>query len=983
VSGRGIGLIGFIALLAFARPLVTPSLAAEPEPAAQHQPPSQILHLTSRAASTWRDGAISIVQLDGPVAIELERATLSAQRAVVWLTEARGGQEGEQSVVVALMGDAKVVQPGITRSGGELLVNARVNGPIQITADMRSTSDLSASPTYQQAIRLRQQVELAPATRPVVVPSAATTRTGTAAPGTMLYQPAPVYFRSPDSTSVNVEGRLAFVCSRGVAITTQDPGGQFIQMQAERAVVFTLLTNLRDIGGPNAPKSIEESITSAYLEGDVRVSILPSDPLQPEQRLQAERVYYDFPTQRAVLTDAIIHTVDVQRGIPIVVRAKTVKQLSDGEFRVRNSEITTSGFAVPSYSIRADKAYVRSEPSGDERYGNRVTFVGENITFNAFHLPFFYLPVVGGQFTERGFPLRGISFGDSTKYGPYIESEWGFFETLGRIPPRNFDLSFHADYYGDRGPGTGFDGRYGGGFISPSSRQAYNFEGEFETYFVWDNGTDILGRRRGEIPVDEDFRGMVDWRQQTFLPDDWQLQLRAGWVSDATFREEWFEDDFNNGLPLETSLYLKRQHDTEAITFLASVQANNVVTTSDLVQEQFEIERVPQIGYHRIGDSLWNDKLTFYSNNTVERVRFNVSGANLGEQGYRFGADVRPGRPSLGLMGETGLGGPPPVDEDFTNRGDFRQEIAYPVALGRVKAMPYVVGRFTSYSETPDSGRADRAFAGTGVRFNTQFWRIDNSAESKLFDVHRVRHIIEPEVHLWTGVENIDPSELWIYDEPVDRVYDYSAAQVALRQRWQTKRGGPGRWRSVDFFTLDIEANFFSNQPSDVELAPLGFRGMFYPSMPEVAIPRNSLNADAKWRISDTTILISDVQHNLDERRLATASVGMIAQRSPRTSYYLGLRYIDELDSSIGTAAIGYQLTAKYSIALRESIDFNDGSNVYSWVTFTRKFDRFFMLFTVFNNADSGESGFSIGIYPEGLAAGISSDQLANTSRRR
>ena len=73
--------------------------------------------------------------------------------------------------------------------------------------------------------------------------------------------------------------------------------------------------------------------------------------------------------------------------------------------------------------------------------------------------------------------------------------------------------------------------------------------------------------------------------------------------------------------------------------------------------------------------------------------------------------------------------------------------------------------------------------------------------------------------------------------EPIDAINDISAAQIALRQRWQTKRGGPGRWRSVDFFTFNVEGNFFANQPDDDELAPTRFRGLFFDSLPEASIP--------------------------------------------------------------------------------------------------------------------------------------------------
>ena len=52
----------------------------------QYQAPSEKLQLTAKAASTWSDGATDVVQLDGPATIELDRAVLSAQNAVVWIT---------------------------------------------------------------------------------------------------------------------------------------------------------------------------------------------------------------------------------------------------------------------------------------------------------------------------------------------------------------------------------------------------------------------------------------------------------------------------------------------------------------------------------------------------------------------------------------------------------------------------------------------------------------------------------------------------------------------------------------------------------------------------------------------------------------------------------------------------------------------------------------------------------------------------------
>jgi hypothetical protein len=291
--------------------------------------------------------------------------------------------------------------------------------------------------------------------------------------------------------------------------------------------------------------------------------------------------------------------------------------------------------------------------------------------------------------------------------------------------------------------------------------------------------------------------------------------------------------------------------------------------------------------------------------------------------------------------------------------------------------VPYGVARYTGYTESVDGGNVNRGFFGAGVRFNTQFWTVNNGVESDFWDIHRIRHIIEPEVNLWTGVENATPDELFIYDESVDKVYDISAMQLALRNRWQTKRGGPGNWRNVDFFTLNVQANFYNNQPPADQLVPVGFRGLFYPSAPELSIPRNSINADATWRLSDTTVLLSDMQYNLDEQTLATASIGMIAERGDRTKYFLSMRWIDPLSSRIASLAMTYQLTPKYTIGGRFAYDFGDSSDVYTSMSIQRKFDRFFVLVSVFNDANSGESGFNFGIYPEGLGSGASTDAIS------
>jgi hypothetical protein len=771
-------------------------------------------------------------------------------------------------------------------------------------------------------------------------------------------------------TTETTDGKVALVLSRGVTLIQHrrtPRGEELLELQAEKAVLFTPLEDVKALQEAGQIKRVQDAIVGAYLEGDVRVTYTPAAGATGEQRLNARRVYYDFVTDRAVLTNAVLHTMDPELQLPVVVRASKIRQLSIGEYAAEDMELSVSQFARPSYSIASEKIYVRSRDTGDPRFGNLITFGSDATTFNSFGVPLFWWPKIGGSITERGFPLRGAGVEDSTRFGTGVRTKWGLFELAGQPPPQDLDATLLVDFFSDRGPALGLDADYAGGFLTDPLRERWAFEGDFTAYFVNDHGFDSFGRASTRFDEPTELRGHALWRHQHFFPNDWQVQLRAGYVSDATFLEEWFERDFERGDPHDLLAYLKRQQETEAFTLRFQMQPNNLVTTANLLQEQFEVERLPEIGYHRIGDSLWDDRLTFFSDNSLGLLRFNRTGASLRDQGFVPEADLLPGIPSLGQTG---------TNDDVTLRGDFRQEVDYPMSFGQFKVVPYGVGRYTGYDDSPLNGSKQRLFGGVGAKVNTQFWAVDNSIESRMFDLHRMRHIIEPEVNVFAAGTTVDRTEIFNYDEDVDGINDVQALQLALRQRWQTKRGGPGRWRSVDVFSIGLEANFFANEPDDSLLNPLGFRGLFFPSLPETSVPRDSVNGDAQWRISDNTAVIGDLQFNLEESELATASVGLVVRRDVNLLYFLGLRYIEELDSNIATIFVNYELSPKYSIIGVQNYDFGQNEDVSSVLQIRRKFDSFVLGLSLHHDERDNQSGFSIILLPTGLGQQFQSDQV-------
>lgn len=949
---------------------------------------SDHLIIRAKTATTWVQPGTThtnIVQLEGPLSIDLDRTRMVADHAVLWLTPVKGTLLEEEEAAIALLGNVRVDQQGQVQQEGErLYVTATVRGLVRMTVDQRRVGSQENGEVYQAAQGMRPPPPSATPdeldnwlTQPSRTP--ATTQAATPA-----RKSQPVAFSADKIESVMTEeGTVAIVVTGNVKLFQRRSGEEMLEMQADRAVLFTPLRSLKDLEKSDKFEKVEDAVSSAYLEGDVRIVHTPPGRRAADQRLLANRTFYDFETDRAILTDAVIHTVEPQRGIPLTVRARTVRQLSMGEYRGEKVKLTQSSFFTPSYHIGMKQAYIRQVDTGDSRYGSVTQFSGKSVTFDLFGNSVFYLPAVAGQATQRGGALRDIELGGGTNFGYGFRTDWGLFELLGQMPPKGLDSTLSLDYFAERGPAVGLDGKYEGGFVTDLSRQPWAFEGRWETYLANDHGEDDLGRKRLDVEPSQSLRYRLFWEHQFFFPDNWQVQLSGALISDATFQEEWFMRDFYTQRPLDTAIYIKRQEQSEAFTLLASFQPNDFVTTSNLQQEQAEIERVPELSYHRIGDSIGEDGLTFFSNNTLGGLRFQNSSSPLfvpageeGGQGFRGGDS--PGLPSFGQTGKP---------TRLTYRGDFRQEVDYPFSLGRFRFVPYVMGRYTWYSQSPDPEESsnDRIMAGAGLRVTTSFWKVDDTAKSDLWDIHRLRHVIEPELNVFTSASTTDREHLYLYDEAIDSVTDISALQLALRQRWQTKRGGPGRWRSVDFFTLNVEANFFMNQPSDAELNPVAFRGLYFSSLPEASIPRNSINSDAVWRVSDTTAVLSDVQFNLDEVNLSTASLGLAVSRDERMAYFAGVRYIDsggfnrvdadgtvrehDLHSVVVTGAVNYQLTTKYTMALAQSFDFGERERVQSRYSLIRHFDRWYASVTFRVDHLGDDSGVFVNVWPEGLGA--------------
>ena len=971
-------------------------------------PTSDKIRIGGDQAYNWSEGETRVLFVDGNVTLQADDATLSADRAVIWLTPGKGdGTPGapatEYDVQIALLGNAKVTRGEITREGPELFVTIQTRPDVQLDAAALTPGNRSGDVHYLAASQLRRRALQMPA-QPLP-PGRATTRSSTTQPTTEptsrpVRPPGPplTFNAARVSTEMTPEGRVALVLSgdekaSDVLLVQTRPDGSRVQLQANRVVIFSYLTDARQLmQGRLGQLDADRDVDAAYLEGDVRINVTPALPNLPEQSLRASRVVYEFATDRAVLTDVLLHSYDPNAPAPLSVRARTMRQLGANTYEADGASITTSNFNTPAIALSASKVTVRQADTGDPRIGTRTSFVANNVTPRIYGLPVFWLPRVWGSTSEGGgVPLRDVSLSSSSGFGVGLETQWGLFETLGLRPPEGTDASYRLDYFTKRGPAFGFDTHYAGGAVNESTLQPWSCAGDFTAYGVYDEGVDRLGKRRGSISFEDDpqFRGRVRWDHQQFLTDGWQVQARLGYTSDGTFLEEWFRNEFRNGQPLDTSLYVKRSIGSEFFSVYGNVDLNNVATVADQLQEvnvgdggfrnPLIVERLPEVTYQRLGDSLADDRLTLMSNNSLAGLHFSESYAGLQELGLgnRGGTpeidESFAGIPSYGYTGYT---------DAYVVRGDFRQEVSMPLGDDRFRIVPYGVVRYTAYSDAPDASFRDRILVGTGIRSSTQFHKTYDNARSKLFDVDRVRHIIEPQMNLFGAVQTRDRTDFWIYDEDVDGVSDIAAAQFNIRQRFQTKRGAPGKQRSVDFLTFNTGVSLFANEPEEPTPAydadgdntfedAGSFRGLFFNGMPEASVARSTLFADSIWRVTDTTAILSDVSWNIDNASLATLGTGVAIQREPRVQYFVGARYIGELNSTIGTFSVDYELTQRYSIAFNESFNLTEGASQNTSLELVRKFEQFVLTLTVYFDQIEDEGGIAFSVSPRNIPLGF------------
>jgi hypothetical protein len=717
------------------------------------------------------------------------------------------------------------------------------------------------------------------------------------------------------------------------------------------------------------------------------------------QVLRAAQVYYDIDRSRAVALSADLELGSPQLSDVVRLRSKEVQRLSREEWDLLKMDVAASKTpSDPGLSIASTRSTLTERPgyvrnifgipyrnllTGEKIEGVDRLLTMRNATTWLEGVPVFYFPYLRVDPSEPFGPLLGVGFGQDRIFGTQVYSTWDLYKLLALRPPSGHSWTLNLDYLGDRGPGFGSDYTYSVPAAAPGL--ASPARGLIRSYWINDRrDSDILGGDRGPVqdPFPPGFRGRAFWRHQQEILDGLYFQGQLAYITDQNFVEQYYKQEWDLGPNQETFAYLTYQQGNGWLGGLVEPR----LARPWIAQTEY----LPELKGALIGQSFF------------DLFVYNVRG----------GATYAQTRPSL-------LNPGPVLSTDQqieTGRFDVYQELSLPFNLGPLKLAPYGVLDLTQYTEDLTGSARGRAYGGGGVRGTIPLSRLYPDVSSELFNVRGLYHKVTLGANWYAAqsdtpftqlplVDRLNddavdqayrnmrpmqplylpgPAGLALRDDPifnpqqyairrlvnnrVDTLDSINVLQLDLFQRLQTKRGYPGFEHTVDVATLDLSASYFPNSERDNFGKPWAF-----------------LEYAFLWNVGDRVGVQSAGWFDPFDFGTRYYNVGVFLDRPDRTSFFLGYRQTDPINSKQVTASVGYQLSRRYYLNAGSSYDFGTQLSLSNTLTLTRTGSDLTFTIGVTYNALVNNFGVQFLVVPNLLAAAVpgrfSTTQIASRNQ--
>jgi len=728
-----------------------------------------------------------------------------------------------------------------------------------------------------------------------------------------------------------------------------------VSLESDNAIVW--------LHGSGPSANLFEGLTSTperpielYLDGNIVFN-------QGNRVIYADRMYYNVSSEYGMVLSAEMLTPVPQYQGLLRLKADVLQQQDRRNFRAFGAALTSSRLGLPRYwlqsrevefsDMRTDENLSVYSPTNTRRPTDMQASSRSNFVYLS-GLPVLYWPSFSTNLSEPSFYLTGAKINNDQIFGTQVYLDWDVYQLLGIRGPYGTKLRLSTNYLSERGFGLG--GRFD--YDRPTWLFGAPGVGFTDAWFIDDTGRDFLGLDRPNLTPEERLRGRVLSRHRWFFSPNVELIGESGWISDRNFLEQYFENEWDQEKDLDTALRLRRYNNNRMLEVFGQAQVNRFFT---------ETEWLPRINHYWLGQDLFSQSLTWNSHSSLGYAHQRVATAPTDPVDAAKFAPLAWESDSEGLRAVT------------------RNELSLPLSLGVWRVVPYISGEVGFWNEDINNQDVTRLTGQAGLRTSLPFWQVNTNVENRLLDLRGLAHKVTLNSDLFLADTNQDLNRFPLYDplddnsqehfrrrmifdtfggilperfdernyairsgiqrwvtagstEIVDRTQQ---ARFGIDQRWQTKRGLPGRERIVDLVSLDFDMIYFPRAERDNFGEDVG-----------------GFNYAFRYHVGDRLTLLSDGYADVFSDGLKSISLGANISRPGRGDGYLGVLSIEgPVSATILNGYVNYRLNEKWIVSSGAAYDLGDTGSIGQSLALTRVGETALIRMGV--NVDSGRDNVS------------------------
>jgi hypothetical protein len=945
--------------------------------------------ISAQTANRWQQGEEEVWLLRGDCKLVQGNDVVVCREAVFWINHSASGSRQRSRVVAYLEGNVGMCLAGgaqskmaaengdefsfqdqkwfgrfFTTHGVQVLAGA-AGGKLDVLPGIYQRGMNARSPDNADALH-QTRVEPVQYTAPEAIPPGSPAPVGPI-PSALPPQPGTVRIRGFARSDVQMQAQSqvdprtneqVIIFNQGVNLIIEGltarkgtipgigTGPITVDLSADRVVVWK--ANQQQQPDLSAPLVQDENQKlEVYMEGNVVFR-------QDDRIIYADRMYYDAQHRVGTILEADILTPAPGYEGKVRIHADLMQQTGEDHFRAEQMFVTSSRLGLPRYRLQMQNAEydhvqtpqvdpISGAPLIDPKTGrpavtDQQLVAAQNNLLYIEDIPVFYWPTFATDLNDPSFLIRRIQLKEDGVFGAQFLIDFSAYQLLGiKNRPTGTDWTLGIDYLSDRGLAEATEFSYDrGDFLGIKGPVT----GKLNFWGISDRGTDNLGLDRPSVQPEPDvnyrYEAILKHRQD--LGEGFSFTAEFGKISDRNFLHEYFFSDWNEQKDPTTDLELKFRRENFSMSLLGEARLDNFVTQTNWL---------PRFDHNLLGQSLIDDKLTWFEHTSVGYAQFKV------------------GTLPSAAAGDEAVSHLPWEPQNFSG-GRFvsRNEIDLPVELGPVKIVPYLLGELGYWGEDLSGNELTRAYYQAGIRATLPMWATDCEAQSELWNVHGLAHKVEFQAEYFHAQSNQSMTQFPLYD-PLDdqqtedfrrrftvntfgfpavpppatqgpptkfdeRYYalrndmegwvtapsmeivdNLDEVKLGMHQRWQTKRGPEDSPHIVDWIEFDTDATIFPDPNRDNFGTDIGL-----------------VDYNFIWHVGDRLTVLSDGIFDFFGQGQKIITSGVYLTRPPRGALYAGFRILEgPISDEVLLLSYSYWMSPKWITTGSMSLDLKDTKN--------------------------------------------------------